>query len=192
MHKGARIMKVLKVISVASAICLAFAGICLADTVYPTGTVTPINTVSSSAVTTLDFDSAGANVVIDTITISNNYEWAFNLTLAFTNGGNFYRVSASGDGTTCTGSCSQVPITTLQLVQHGSGTLGTGLTPPSGTFTLTPGTPPYYTWSPGTTQTTATVGYQVDVLATWAQDSSRLEGTYKETLTATLTVGDGS
>ncbi len=192
MHKGARIMKVLKVITVASAFCLAFAGICQADVVYPSGTVTPINTVSSTAETTLDFDSNGTDVPIATITISNNYENAFDLTLGFTNGGYFKRVAATGgDGTAATGAGAQIQMSSLKLQPHGSGTLGTGLTPPSGIFTLLAGTPPYYTWDTAATQSTATVGYEVDVLASWLSDTMHLEGTYQETLTVTLTVGDG-
>jgi hypothetical protein len=193
MNKGARIMKVLKVMTIASAICLAFAGIALADTVYPSGTVTAINSVSSTDVQNLDFDSNGNDVTIATITINNNYENAFDLKLDFTNDGYFKRVAAAGgDGTAATGVGAQIQITEFRLHPNGGGTLGTGLTAPSGTFTLTGSGPAHYTWDTHATQSTATVGYQVDVLADWSADTRHLQGTYRETLTATLTVGDGS
>jgi hypothetical protein len=187
-------MKVLKVITVASAFCLAFAGICLADVVYPSGTVTAINTVSSSAVTTLDFNSLGNDVTIATITIGNNYENAFDLKFEFTNDGIFKRYAAAGgDGTAATGVGAEIPITQFRLHPNGSGTLGTGLSSPAGTFVLTSDAgADYYIWDTHATQTTATVGYQVEVQADWAADTRLLQGTYRETLTATLTVGDGS
>jgi hypothetical protein len=172
---------------------LALAGIALADTVYPSGTVTAINNVSSSAVTTLDFDHLGNDVTIATITIDNNYENAFDLKLGFTNDGVFKRVAAAGgDGTTAIGVGAQIPITQFTLHPNGSGTLGAGLSSPAGTFVLTSDAgADYYIWDTHHTQTTATVGYQVDVQADWAADTRLLQGTYRETLTATLTVGDG-
>ena len=185
-------MKVLKVIIVASAFCLAFAGICLAAVLVPEGTVTAVNTISSpTAVTTLAFSSAGNDVTIATITIDNNYENAFDLKLDFTNDGVFTRVAAAGDGiTVVSGVGAVIPITEFRL--SGSGTLGAGLSSPPATFTLSGSGPASYTWDTGAKQSTATVGYQVDVKADWAADTRLLQGTYQETLTATLTVGDGS
>jgi hypothetical protein len=187
-------MKVLNVITVASAFCLALAGIALADTVYPSGTVTAINNVSSSAVTTLDFNNNGNDVTIATLTINNNYENAFDIKFEFTNDGVFKRFAAAGgDGTAATGVGAQIPITQFTLHPNGNGTLGTGLSSPAGTFTLTSDAgPDFYIWDTHHTQTTATVGYEVEVLADWSADTRLLQGTYRETLTATLTVGDGS
>jgi WD40 repeat protein len=185
-------MKVLNIITIASAFYLALTGIALADAVFPSGTVTAINNVSSSAVTSLDFDHLGNDVTIATITIDNNYENAFDLKLAFTNDGVFKRVAAAGgDGTSATGIGTQIPITQFTL-QPNAGTLGTGLSSPAGTFSLTPDAGgAYYIWDTHHTQTTATVGYQVEVQADWVADTGLLQGTYRETLTATLTVGDG-
>lgn len=187
-------MKVLKVITLASAFCFAFTGICLAAPVYPSGTVTDINTVSSSAVTTLPFSNAGNDVTIATITIDNNWENAFDLKLEFTNDGVFKRYSvANGDGIAVkTGSGAEIPITQFTLHPNGTGTLGAGLSAPAPeVFSLSGSGPASYTWDTQHTQTTATVGYQVDVQADWAADTRLLQGTYRETLTATLTVGDG-
>ena len=129
-------MKVLKVIIVASAFCLAFAGICLAAVLVPEGTVTAVNTISSpTAVTTLAFSSAGNDVTIATITIDNNYENAFDLKLDFTNDGVFTRVAAAGDGiTVVSGAGAVIPITEFRLT--GSGTLGAGLSSPTGDLYL--------------------------------------------------------
>jgi hypothetical protein len=185
-------MKVLKVITVASAFCFAFAGICLAAVLVPEGTVTAINTISSpTAVTTLAFSSLGNDVTIATITIDNNYENAFDLKLDFTNDGVFTRVAAAGDGiTVVSGVGAVIPIT--QFTLSGTGTLGAGLSSPPATFTLTSDAgSDYYIWDTHHIQTTATVGYQVEVKADWAADTRLLQGTYRETLTATLTVGDG-
>jgi hypothetical protein len=186
-------MKVLKVITMASAFCFAFAGICLAAVLVPEGTVTAINAISSpTPVTNLAFSSLGNDVTIATITIDNNYENAFDLKLDFTNDGVFTRVAAAGgDGITVTsGVGAEIPITQFTLA-HGSGTLGTGLSAPDGTFTLSGSGPATYTWDTGAKQSTATVGYQVVIKADWAADTRLLQGTYRETLTATLTVGDG-
>ena len=185
-------MKVLKVITVAGAVCFAFSGICLAAVLVPEGTVTAINTISSpTPVTNLAFSSLGNDVTIATITIDNNYENAFDLKLDFTNDGVFTRVAAAGgDGITVTsGVGAAIPITEFRL--SGSGTLGTGLSAPPATFTLSGSGPATYTWDTGAKQSTATVGYQVAVKADWAADTRLLQGTYRETLTATLTVGDG-
>jgi hypothetical protein len=187
-------MKAFKLVTLVSACCLVFAGTCLADTVYPSGTVDPVNTVSSSAVTTLDFDNNGNDVAIATITIDNNWENAFDLKLEFTNDGVFKRVAAAGgDGTAATGAGAQIAITEFKLHPNGNGTLGTGLTSPAGTITLTADAgADYYIWDTHHTQTTATVGYEVEVQADWAASTSHLQGTYREELTVTLTAGDGS
>jgi hypothetical protein len=188
-------MKVLKVIIAASAFCLALAGICSAVALVPEGTVTAINSISaSSAVTSLNFNTLGTAATIATITIENNYENAFDLKLAFTNNGVFKRVAAAGgDGITATGVGAQVPITLFTL-HKGGGTLGAGLTDPSGTTfssLTTDAGGDYYIWDTQHKQTTATVGYQLEVQADWVADTRLLQGTYRETLTATLTVGDG-
>jgi len=193
-HKGATIMKIGRTLAATAILPLLLAGQAFADTVYPSGTLSAINSVSSTAVTDLDFDNDGNDVTIATITIDNNYENAFDLTLEFANDGVFKRVAAAGgDGTAATGVGAEIPITEFRLHPNGTGTLGTGLTPPSGTFTLTSDAgADYYVWDTHATQSTATVGYQVEVQADWSTDTRLLQGTYRETLTVTLSVGDGS
>jgi len=194
MHKGARIMKVLKVISVASAICLALTGICLANPVYPSGTVTPNSNIDSfTAVTSLDFDNDGTFTTIATIVVSNNWENAWDLKLDFANDGVFKRYSVSnGDGiAVVSGSGAEIPMTAIRFHPTGTGTLGSGLSAP-GTITLSGSGPASFTWNAGGTQSTATVGYEMGIQCSWHTSSALLQGTYRESITATLTVGDGS
>jgi hypothetical protein len=158
------------------------------------GAVTAISEIGVfTPVTDLSFDSEGAATTVASITVSNNYENAWDLKLAFTNDGQFKRVSADGDASAATGVGAEIDITAFSLEANEAGTLGTGLTAPTGAFTLTEdASHDFYTFDNAATQTTATVGYVMDIKCSWDANSEDLQGTYQETITATLTVGDGS
>lgn len=183
-------MKKLMVVLMAVALCLGLTGVAIAEA--PEGTVGTINTITNTPVTSLDLDSDGSLTTVATILVSNNYENAWELTLDFTNAGvttagKFIRSSAAGDASSV---ASEIDITALQLVPNASpGTLGTDLTAPTGTFTLVSGEG---TFDPGATQSTATVAYLMDVKCSWVASNANLQGTYTETITATLAIGDGS
>jgi len=184
-------MKKLTAFLMAGALCLFFSGIAMAQSDGVIGTISEID--ATSEITGLTLDADGVDVIIGTVTVSNNYQNAFDLKLAFTNDGVFKRTSAAGgDLATATGVGAEVPISSFKLLPEGTGTLGTGLTAPSGTFTLTEDAgADYYTWDTASTQLTATVDYKMDIKCSWSANSEDLQGTYTETVTATITVGDG-
>jgi hypothetical protein len=186
-------MKVLKVITIASAFCLALAGICLANPVFPDGNVSASSTIDSfTAVTGLDFDNDGTFTTMATIMVSNNYEKAWDLQLDFANDGVFKRHSVTnGDGiAVVSGTGAEIPMTAIRFHPTGTGTLGSGLTAP-GTITLSGSGPASYKYECGGTQSTATVGYEMDIQCSWHTSTALLQGTYRESITATLTIGDG-
>jgi hypothetical protein len=156
-------MKVLKVITLASAFCFALAGICLANPVFPDGDVSAISTIDSfTAVTGLDFDNNATYTTVASITVSNNHEKAWDL---------------------------QLPMTAIRFQPTG-GTRGSGINLP-GTITLAGTNPASFKYECGGTQSTATVGYVMDIQCSWSASTALLQGTYRESITATLTIGDG-
>ena len=112
------------------------------------------------------------------------------MSFAFANGGNFKRtgVTANGDGIAATGSATIIPMTTIGFVCTGTnGATNTPSTLIDLTGQLVPGT---YTFDSGL-QTAATVTYLMNLQCEWEANSEDLQGNYSETITTTLTVGDG-
>lgn len=158
------------------------------------GSVSAVNAIDDfTSVTGLDLSSNGSLTTVASITVSNNYENAWDLKLEFTNDGMFKRTSATGDASTAAGVGTEIEITSFSLVEDATpGTLGAGLTAPSGTFILSDDAgSDFYTFDTGAIQTTSTVGYKMNVQCSWSANSENLQGTYQETITATLTAGDG-
>ncbi|MFA9372360.1 MAG: hypothetical protein ACERIH_11680 [Labilibaculum antarcticum] len=174
-----------KVFAIAIAM-FGFATSSFAQTATTTGSVGAINEINLfEPVTGLTLDADGVAVTLATITVSNNYESAFELTLAFTNSGVFKRYEAGSDTKLEAGNGALIPMTDLTLVANGVG-FGDGITAPA-LITLDEGAFTYDAVS----QTTATVSQAMDIKCSWLADEDDLQGLYSETITATLTSTDG-
>lgn len=153
------------------------------------GEVDPINTLTSvTHVTNLDIVGASGltNAVIVSGTINNNDEAGWELTVTSANAGKLQR-GAGGAG-------REIAYNNITFVGTGGGTLGAGLTNPSGTVrNITsvsgPGVTHFFTHTQETgtgTATSATVDYTFELRISAAADPSLLSGTYTDNITLTL------
>ena len=82
---------------------------------------------------------------------------------------------------------NKIPYTSITLVRTG-GTLGAGLTDPSGTTkSIASGTCEFTTGSQPATK--ATVNYAFELRITWAANESLVAGNYSDTITMTFSTG---
>jgi len=181
------------VLAVTAALLLATTA-ALAGTVG--GSVTAINELATPTFANaivIGASTPGANGQTDTIIVSsvidNNSDTGWKLTITSTGLGKLKK-GAGGAG-------RQITYTNIKLVTTG-GTLGAGLTDPSGTSKNiatgggaggVAGTTVFNTGSafgvPGTA-TTATAAYAFDLKISWASDTTLLAGTYSDTITLLL------
>jgi hypothetical protein len=184
-------MKRSRVLQLAAFAALAFGSPAFAGTVG--GTVSPIDALTNQVFVS-NLDIVGASGLTDEIiasgTIDNNNDRGWQLTVASTNSGKFFRETTTVDpGTGGTG--RELLYGSVTLTKTG-GTLGTGLTDPSGTSqSLTGGltTPGVFNTRSGATlgtATTATVGYNFTLKISANANTTLLSGTYTDTITLTL------
>ena len=138
---------------------------------------------------TADTLSAGANRIIQTVNIDNNYEEGFKVTMASTNSLLLKRATTHSDASAYGATVVTEIAYTLGLMENESntGTLGTGTAPADFTSAhpLTVAVP-----TMTRAQTTATVGYDLDVIVNVAATPSLLQGNYTDTLTLTWALCD--
>jgi len=137
----------------------------------------------------VDTLSAGANRIIQTVNIDNNYEEGFKVTMASTNSLLLKRATTHSDASAYGATVVTEIAYTLGLMENESntGTLGTGTAPADFTSAhpLTVAVP-----TMTRAQTTATVGYDLDVIVNVAATPSLLQGNYTDTLTLTWALCD--
>jgi len=148
-------------------------------------TVDAINTLSSETYFTdvtgaTSADQAATDVKVASGVIDDNNEEGWKLTLTSANLGKLIRSAGSAD---------EITYTNIKFVKTG-GTLGTGLTDPSGTSKSIVSGSCLFDTGTASTATTATEGYAFELQLSWAADSTLLEGVYQDTITMTLTVDD--
>lgn len=158
------------------------------------GEVDPVNNLDAENYESSDFSGAaslsagGTDVKIADVTISDNHEHGWKLTLTSTNGGKLIRAATitAGDGTN---TASELTYTNIKLVKTG-GTLGTGLMDPDGQSKDIAGGTCY--WDTGTLPTgvTPTDAYAANFVITYAANSNLLQGYYRDTITMALAVDD--
>jgi hypothetical protein len=176
-------MKLSRVLQIAAAAALASGSSAYAaDTATGTvgGTVQPINSVTATFTdpASVTIPSAGSDVNIVTGTIDNNSITGWKLTVTSGNLGKLLRTGGGG----------QIVYTNVAFT-GGGGTLGAGLTAPSGAKPVDAVPAIFNTGTavgtPGTA-TTATVGYGYTLSITVPAATSRIAGTYTDTITVTV------
>lgn len=184
--KHSRVMK----LAAAAAAAFVFGSPAVAGTVG--GEVAPINTLGTQTFTNTLTDLAvgGTDVTVVSSTISNNNDRGWSLTVTSANSGKLLReATAVDDGVGGVG--REILYSTVKLVKTG-GTLGDGLTDPSGTSQSVTGgavTPAVFNTRSGGvlgTATTATVNYAFDLKISWSADTRLLSGNYTDEITLNL------
>ncbi|NLD94641.1 MAG: hypothetical protein GX639_18450 [Fibrobacter sp.] len=138
---------------------------------------TLITTVQPQGVIGLNFSEPGNSEQIAYFIINSNDSSGFILKLELANRGNFK------NGT------SLIPMTSLVL-NKSSGVIGTGLSEPNNLDVLAAvSSGGEFSWTPGSTATTVTSNYMVELKASWADPSGKLAGFYFETVKVTISAG---
>lgn len=134
-----------------------------------------VNTIIGTGNYTLDFGSPGSNQRIAAFNVNSNDPQGFKVTFTFANLGKF---QAGG---------LEVVITAIKL--NGlTGTLGSGLAAPTNeVMTLDGGGS--WIWTPGSSPTTETVNYLVEVKVDWGANANAMAGLYLENLNAVIVGG---
>lgn len=147
------------------------------------GAIPLINTLSVSHVDNLSIvaNVARTDVTVVTGTINNNSPTGWVLTVTSGNSGKLLRAGTTG------GAGREVPYNQVKFAKTG-GTLGAGLSDPNGTSNNIASTGTVNFSTVTKVATTSTVGYTFDLKISWDADTRLIEGTYTDTLTATLAV----
>ncbi|NLW30885.1 MAG: hypothetical protein GXY77_05440 [Fibrobacter sp.] len=158
---------------------IALVGSSFAGQVTVGGNIPLINSIIGIGVLSLDFGSSGDDVTIATFIVNNNSP-GYSITWQFENKGAF------SNGT------SEITIEEILLSDgNNTGTLGTGCNElPADNLGITTETDSY-TWNAAvkgdTEQTSATINYQIEMTADWANSAEAMAGLYTETITYTIT-----
>lgn len=158
---------------------IALVGSSFAGQVTVGGNIPLINSIIGIGVLSLDFGSSGDDVTIATFIVNNNSP-GYSITWQFANKGAF------SNGT------SKITIDDILLSDaKNTGILGTGCAAlPADNLGITTENDSY-TWNAAvkgdTEQTSATINYQIEMTADWANSAEAMAGLYTETITYTIT-----